>query len=154
MARGPAPKPLAYHESTGNAAHKVLNTNEPKFPAASIEPPDWLAEDADALDHWQRLAPYYEQQGLLTVADIGSFIAWCVAYSIVIKAAKECLNTETFTNNKQGMATPIGEYNKAALLYNKHAEQFGGTPSSRTRVTVQRIKGASELEDLKQKLFG
>lgn len=149
--RGFPPKPTALRELNGNASRRPLPQGEPRY-STDVQPPTWLA--GEALEEWERLAPAMTSQGLLTIADVATFSAYCCAWQAFRKAAIELASADRVTDVEQGSATPIGELRKAAELLHKLAKEFGFTPSARTRVTVQAIKGASQLADLEEKLFG
>lgn len=150
--RGPAKKPTALRELNGNAAARPLNRHEPQYPTASIEPPEWLDEDAQ--QEWRRLCEIQRRQGILTEGDYGAYTAKCCAWSAFVKTAKEVMNKQNLTETEQGKATPIGEMKKAAELYIRIAKEFGETPASRANIVVSQVTGASKIRELENKVFG
>jgi P27 family predicted phage terminase small subunit len=137
--RGPAPKPTAIKKAEGNPGKRKLNTQEPQPVPGAPECPDHL--DAVAKKEWNRLSGILVAMKLLTEADYIALGNLCQAYSTMIDAQKHL--------NKGGILfkTPNGYIQQNPLLgiiraqmniVNGLVREFGLTPSSRTRITIEK----------------
>ncbi len=149
--RGRKPKPTAIKELEGNPGKRPMNTHEPKPPKKAPTCPKWL--DAEAKKEWKRLAPYMEKLGILTEADRAAFASYCQAYSRW-KAAEEFMTR----SGTMIFKTPSGYWQQLPQvsiaqtymkIMNKIAEQFGLTPSARSRIIAgDEDPAVDEMEDL------
>jgi P27 family predicted phage terminase small subunit len=109
------------------------------------EPPPHL--DSYALDEWYRVAEGLNTMGVLDAIDMGSFAAYCCAYSRWCHAEEELAKLRIeggeiatlIIKTKQGnyIQQPlIGISNVAARDMLKYAAEFGLTPSARARLGV------------------
>ncbi|KKL26328.1 hypothetical protein LCGC14_2396420, partial [marine sediment metagenome] len=79
--KGPRPQPTKLKILKGNPGRRALNKSEPQppTPADVPMPPEWL--EGYAKDEWRTLAPVLHGLGLLTVADLSFFGAYCQSYA-------------------------------------------------------------------------
>jgi P27 family predicted phage terminase small subunit len=122
----------------GNPGKKALPKNEPKPPAANAlpEPPSRFSRDAKA--EWRRTGPILHKMGLITLADLPMFEAYCEAWGGYV-AATRAYASEPLVEGQRGNLVR----NPAAQIARDHldkaialARDFGMTPASRTRIDL------------------
>ncbi len=149
--RGRKPKPTAIKLLEGNPGCRPLNRTEPK-PTGSPVCPDWLEDEAKA--EWERMGKILEDMGVLTEVDTMAFAGYCQAYARW-KEAEEFLSQHGSiirTPNGYLQQVPqvsIAQTNLKIML--KFCEQFGLTPSARSRITAN--KSIEETTDEMEKLL-
>jgi P27 family predicted phage terminase small subunit len=135
--RGRKPKPTAVKELEGNPGKRPLNKNEPKPRKRAPACPADMCEEGKK--EWNRLYKNLEELGLLTELDISSFEAYCTAYGRW-KAAEALITKHgsIYRDKNGGLAkSPMIDIAiKYLTIANRYAEQFGLTPSSRSRIEV------------------
>jgi P27 family predicted phage terminase small subunit len=146
--RGPAPKPTAIKQAEGNPGKRRLNSNEPEFEATIPKVPSHI--DKEAKKEWRRIAPMLLRNHVLTEADYMALANLCQAWA-TLKRLQSLLNDAPSLLVK----TPAGYVQQTPLfsmigkqmaLVNRLCQEFGLTPSSRTRVKTE--PGRSEEQDL------
>ena len=134
--RGRRPKPTQQKIAAGNPGKRPLNENEPQFTKLTgIEAPAWL--DGHALTMWETIMPELLAAQILTVPDIASVEAYCMAYKMWRKA-EECVEELGITvrtvqggTAKNPAVTVINEAKKQMMQF---GALLGLDPSSRTRL--------------------
>jgi len=132
---GPSRKPTALKIVHGTR-DKRKNRNEPK-PSGVATIPDWLCPDA--VLEWERLAPELITIGLLTKADRAEFAIYCQAYAEIQEAEAELLEGGKTQTTKDGFLRKspwLAVRDEAYKRLHQTAQQFGLTPSSRTKIEV------------------
>jgi len=137
--RGPAPTPTALKLLRGNPGRRPLNNDEPKPDVIKgderlAKPPTFLSADAKLC--WKRVAPSLIQLGLLTVADVSAFEAYCEAYA-------RWRQYERLTGKNLELAISKGYRNHAVRerqLMLQYGARFGLDPSSRTNIKTPKIE--------------
>ena len=130
---------------------RPLNAKEPKPVKKAPSCPKWL--EPEAKKEWRRLSKQLEQLGVLTELDMASFAAYCQAYARYKEAE------EFITQHGSIVKTPSGYWQQVpqvaqAQTYSKImlrlAEQFGLTPSARSRIIAGGGDSApaDEMEEL------
>jgi P27 family predicted phage terminase small subunit len=146
MPAGRKPKPTAIKELAGNPGKRPLNKNEPK-PEGIPACPSQL--NAVAKREWTRVSKELIPMGLLTSVDRASLAAYCTVYARWVKAEADITRLgEYIKSSKSGyliQAPWVGVANKALELMHKFAVEFGFTPSSRTRLSIEPQK--QEMND-------
>lgn len=152
MAVGRRPKPDEVKRLTGNPGKRPLNGSAPK-PAVGlpIMPRGRLGHEGQRL--WRELGPMLEKYGLITDVDGPSFEMLCAAYEMAVLAARQV--------REEGLTIGVGDkmrtnpvvkiQESSSKLYRQYAEQFGLTPSARSRIHVEGTDQERSLVDL---LFG
>jgi len=147
--RGRKPKPTALKVLEGNPGKRVLNKNEPKPQKQAPKCPTWL--DAEAKKEWRRTAKQLEQLGILTQVDMAAFAGYCQAYSRW-KEAEEFINKHgTIVKTPSGYWQQVPQVSIAQTylkIMNKFCEQFGMTPSARSRITADKVNEADDPMEL------
>ena len=107
-------------------------------------PPEDLG--AEAREEWDRLVPILLEMSVLTRADYMALGALCQAYATWRGAVRQLNGQELTYETKNGYHQPnpvLGVINRSADQIRKFSEQFGLTPSARTRVEAINPAGAS-----------
>lgn len=150
--RGPAPTPTVIKKLRGNPGKRKLNGAEPR-PAARIPTaPRWMS--AEGKREYRKLARLLLGAGLLTEIDGVALAMMCEALD-VYRRAKEAMGGEgvvvTSDKGNSYQHPALGVMNGARSDVLRWAREFGMTPASRTRISVE---GAGEEESLADILFG
>ena len=149
--RGRKPTPTAIKELEGNPGKRPLNEKEPKPASKAPACPKWV--EPEAKKEWRRLSKQLEEFCVLTELDMASFAAYCQAYARYKEAE------EFITQHGSIVKTPSGYWQQVpqvaqAQTYSKImlrlAEQFGLTPSARSRIIAGNGDNgaADEMEEL------
>lgn len=151
--RGPPPKPTILKKLAGNPGKRPLNENEPKpIAAGRISPPAWM--DDLARKEWRRVVPELKRMGLLTKVDLAALEVYCDAVSTFIKAA-EVVNAKGFifktSTGYMAQLPHVNIKNQAANVIRAFCQEFGLTPSSRSKIQLPNDDG--EEEDPMEKLL-
>ncbi len=140
--RGPPPIPTKMKVLAGNPGKRRLNKKEPKPPKNTPRCPAWLSSDAKAA--WRRLVPQLERMGVLTVVDRDALVAYVQTYARW-KRAEEWLDKhgEVYPlRDEQGRVRCMQQFPQVAIARNlaqllkSYQQEFGLTPSARTRIEV------------------
>lgn len=150
--RGPPPKPTKLRVLQGNPSHRPLNRDEPKPASGLPRCPDWLPETAKA--EWRRVARLLRALGVLTRVDADALTVYCQTYARW-RAAEEFLakHGEVYPlRDENGRVRYMQQFPQVSIarhlaqLVRAYQQEFGMTPSSRSRVRVEEGKGPSALE--------
>jgi P27 family predicted phage terminase small subunit len=137
--RGRRPKPTHLKELEGNPGKRPLNKREPKPEGDLYAAPEWMSESqregwAYAITH----APY----GLLKQLDRSILAIWVVAEDLHREAAEKIVQYGLLTKSPNAglpLQSPyLAILNKQAQIMLKAGAELGFSPSSRTRVQVDR----------------
>ncbi|TCK37982.1 P27 family predicted phage terminase small subunit [Paraburkholderia sp. BL8N3] len=141
--RGAKPKPTALRVIQGTRKSNIAAKHEPK-PRAGIPPcPSHL--DARAREEWNRITPELLAAGVLSTIDGAVLASYCVAYSrwqdaedaLARMKARDKLTAALMikTTNGNAIQNPlVGVANRAMLLCQRFACEFGMTPAARARI--------------------
>ncbi len=133
--RGRKPIPTAIKELEGNPGKRVLNKKEPKPKRKAPKCPMWL--DNEAKKEWKRTAKQLEQLGILTEVDMAAFAGYCQAYARWKEAEEFISKHGTIVKTPSGYWQQVPQVSIAQTylkIMNKFCEQFGLTPSARSRI--------------------
>lgn len=147
--RGRKPIPTKLKILRGNPGKRALPENEPEPKKAKKAPGPPKFLDRAAKQEWRRVAPDLYRLGLLTMADMTSLAAYCQAYSRWVQAEAEIMKHGMLVKAPNGypMQSPLlAVANKAMKQMKEFLVEFGMTPSSRARVTVDKEE-KDELDD-------
>ena len=148
--RGPTPKPSAVLRLRGSWRGTYANTDEPT-PAPGIpECPDWLTGHAKTA--WEVLVPQLSSMGVLTKIDQHALVLLCQTWSRWREAEDFVAANGPVYRVVQMVTTEEGR--KAQSIWKRHPmvqvasdaaktlnrlfQEFGLTPSARTRIQVSR----------------
>jgi len=135
--KGRKPKPTALKILEGNPGKRQLNTNEPTPVKKAPKCPSWL--DNDAKKEWRRLTKQLEDLGLLTTIDMAAFAGYCQAYARWKEAEEFISKHGTIVKTPSGYWQQVPQVSIAQTylkIMNKFCEQFGLTPSARSRIVA------------------
>ena len=151
--RGRKPTPTAIKELEGNPGKRPLNKSEPKSTRKAPACPKWL--EPEAKKEWRRLAKQMEQLGILTEVDMAAFAGYCQAYARWKEAEEFITQHGTIVKTPSGYWQQVPQVSIAQTylkIMNRFAEQFGLTPSSRSRIIAE--DGSSGPADEREALLG
>ena len=150
--RGPAPEPTTLKLLKGNPGRRPINDREPRPKRRRPRCPQWL--DADAKATWKQLVPELEQMGVLTRIDGNALARYCVLWSrwkraeqFIAKHGEAYPIKDEKGNLKDLHQFPqVGVANKLAVQLTRLEQEFGMTPSARTRIRVEAQHHEDEFE--------
>ena len=153
---GRKPKPTALKKLEGDRGkgRRPLNEREPIPPKGGVKCPAWLLPEAKK--EWKRLAPALEAMGVLTRADTAAFASYCQAYARWKEAEEFITQHGTIVKTPSGYWQQVPQVSIAQTylkIMNKFAEQFGLTPSSRSRI-IASDGGPADAADEMENLLG
>ncbi|EJO5348298.1 phage terminase small subunit P27 family [Clostridium sporogenes] len=148
--RGRKPKPTAIKIIEGNPGKRPLNKYEPKPEKKAPRCPSWLENDAKK--EWRRMAKQMEHLGTLTEIDMAAFAGYCQAYARWKEAEEFITKHGVIVKTPSGYWQQVPQVSIAQTylkIMNKFCEQFGLTPSSRSRI----ITDSNDNEDDQMELL-
>ncbi|CQR74972.1 Phage terminase, small subunit [Sporomusa ovata DSM 2662] len=135
--KGRKPKPTALKILEGNPGKRQLNNSEPTPVKKAPKCPSWL--DTEAKKEWRRLTKQLEDLGLLTIVDMAAFAGYCQAYARWKEAEEFISKHGTIVKTPSGYWQQVPQVSIAQTylkIMNKFCEQFGLTPSARSRIVT------------------
>lgn len=156
MAKGPKPKPTKLKLVQGNPGKRPISENEPKPEVVnSPKAPRWLGGIAAA--EWRRMVPLLEKLGLLTTIDLQMFASYCSAwgvyrenYAFIRKNGYTFIVIDKEGNELTKRYPQVKIAEEYLRICKTLGENFGLTPSARTRIQV----GSEEMADAETFFFG
>ena len=152
--RKPKPTALKVLEGDRGKGRRPLNEHEPVPPKGGVKCPSWLLPEAKK--EWKRLAASLEAMGVLTMADLTAFAGYCQAYARWKEAEEFITQHGTIVKTPSGYWQQVPQVSIAQTylkIMNKFAEQFGLTPSSRSRI-IASDGGPADAADEMENLLG
>lgn len=143
MKRGPAPKPTSLKLVQGNRGRRPIADCEVAPEVVAPDCPDHLL--ADAREEWQRIMPFLIRYKLVTEIDTAALALYCQAYGRWQEAERKIAEQRAKGGDGMLVKAPSGYpiqnpylaiANRAMADCYKYLQQFGLSPSARTRVTV------------------
>jgi P27 family predicted phage terminase small subunit len=141
-------KPTALKILQGNPGRRELNKNEPK-PSGIPTCPRHLNKIART--EWRRISKELLACGLLTSVDRAALACYAVAWSRWVEAEGKVATTGLVVQSPTGypIVNPfVGIANRAMDLMHKFSTEFGLTPSSRSRLSVNPDAKKSDWDDI------
>jgi len=141
--RGTKPKPTALKTLEGNPGKRKINKNEPKPNSKIPQCPDWLEPEAKA--EWNRRGKQLLALGILTEVDEVAFAGYCQAYARWREAEEFISQHGCIVKTPSGYWQQVPQVaiaNKSLMVVIRFCEQFGMTPSSRSRLAVDARDGS------------
>ena len=137
---GQRPTPTNLKVLRGNPGKRPLNENEPKPPPSMPRAPSHLSKDAKT--EWKRMSKTLYELGLLTDIDRAALAAYCQAYGRWVEAEQNVQKYGTvMISPDKGwpIQSPyLAIANKALEQMHKFLVEFGMSPSSRSRISVDK----------------
>ena len=113
--------------------------------------------DIGAKKEWRRLAKQMEQLGILTQVDMAAFAGYCQAYARWKEAEEFITQHGSIVKTPSGYWQQVPQVSIAQTylkIMNKFAEQFGLTPSSRSRIIASSESSGSAVDEMEELLGG
>ena len=110
---------------------------EPQPAAIPPNPPRWLSRYARS--EWRYIVLKLEELGLAAKIDRAELAAYCEAYANFREATEQLKTAPRVVKTYNGnyVQSPwVSIQNKAAEAMHRYAQQFGMSPSARTRINV------------------
>lgn len=156
--RGPPPEPTQLRVLKGNSAHRPLPKDEPQPKIGRPRMPQWLMPEAKR--HWRLVVPQLEATRVLTVEDGSALAAMCESWARWQRAELELIEKGdsydalsyvdkegiAYTVEKPRVAVKVAKDEKTAYL--RWCQEFGRTPSARTRVRTAVVSGDKGDDEL------
>jgi len=123
----------------GNPGKRPINEKEPKPEVAIPSCPPHLG--STARKEWDRLSRELFALGVLTGLDRAALAAYCDSYADWVYARNKIKKHGRLIETKEGniIQSPyVGMSNTAKKLMHKFLIEFGLTPSSRSRISVDK----------------
>lgn len=139
--RGRKPKPTAIKELEGNPGKRELNQYEPKPEKKAPKYPTWL--EPEAKKEWRRTAKQLEELGILTEVDMAAFAGYCQAYARWKEAEEFISKHGPIVKTPSGYWQQVPQVSIAQTylkIMNRFCEQFGLTPSARSRIIADSVQ--------------
>lgn len=150
---GRKPKPTHLKILEGNPGKRPINTNEPKPRPIAPKCPRGLS--AAAKREWERVAPLLERCGLLTEIDMAALAAYCTLYGRWIEAETTVRKEGLIILSPNGypqQSPHLQIANRCLDQMKTYLVEFGMTPSSRTRISVNSSESSEDpMESLLHK---
>lgn len=150
MKPGPKPKATVIKKLQGNPGKRKLPENEP-IPDSTPKPPKaprYLCKVGKK--EWRRISKELHKMGLLTNIDLVSLGAYCSCFARWLDAMEQISKHGVLIKAQSGfpMQSPYLQIsNKAMIEMRKWLVEFGMTPSSRSRVTVEKKQEIDPMEE-------
>lgn len=147
--RGRKPKPTALKILEGNPGKRPLNEDEPKPEKKAPKCPGWL--EAEAKKEWRRMSKQLEAMGILTAIDMAAFAGYCQAYARWKEAEEFITKHGTIVKTPSGYWQQVPQVSIAQTylkIMNRFCEQFGLTPSARSRIVTDNINDEEDPMEL------
>lgn len=147
--RGPRPEPTQILRMKGSWRANSREA-EPIPPAGPIRCPAWIPQEAKTA--WRVIAPMLQEMGVLTKADRNALTRYCVLWSRW-RAAEEVIHKgQTIPiKNAKGELVDVKMIPQVKLASElsgqllRLEQEFGLTPSARTRIHAEQHKAADPL---------
>lgn len=157
--RGRKPTPTHLKLIKGNPGRRALNELEAKPNLELPTPPPELTDDAKV--EWGRISEELYRVGLLSKIDRGALAACCQAYGRAMMAERALARMAAAdpvtngllikTTNGNAIQNPlIGTARRAWADYVRYANEFGMTPSARSRVNANPPSGGQSQNGAKK----
>ena len=149
--RGPAPTPRKIKLLKGTFRRDRAPTKIPE-PPKGAKAPSWLNTAAKV--EWTRMAPWLEDQGLLTKADVAAFATYCDLYATVQEYRRLCRKVGASVSIREGYRNVLM---KAITAMKQYLALFGLSPADRERIGVDPTGGGapdSQRDRVEDFLFG
>jgi P27 family predicted phage terminase small subunit len=150
---GRKPKPTALKRLAGNPGKRKLNPEEPQARIVRPRVPyGQLSKDGQRA--WHKLVPMLADLGVLTETDELALEMMCTHFELAMQAKRQVQKEGLTTCGSTGslVVHPAQRvWASEARAFRMWAEQFGLTPSARSRVQAVTPEEPDELEQL---LFG
>ncbi len=155
--RGPPPQPTRLRVLKGNPGKRPFNSTEPQLPCKTPSCPRWLGPEARKV--WRRVVTFLRAARILTQIDADALTAYCQTYARWQKLESFLdQHGEVFPiRDERGNVRYMQQFPQVAIARNllqilrSYQQEFGMTPSARTRVHVI---PALDPDPIEERFFG
>ena len=128
--------PTALKKLRGNPGKRPLPENEPVPALSSLDPPDYLTEDARV--EWYRICDEVVEVGIVTVLDEPLLAAWCETAVALRIATQRAVKKGTQRQQNGAMVSSAFVRQRDALSKELRAlaSELGFSPTARSKVTA------------------
>jgi P27 family predicted phage terminase small subunit len=144
---GRKPDPTRLKLLKGNPGKRLLNDNEPKPSPRLPRVPEHLSDEAKK--EWRRAGRFLLNLGLVSDLDLAAFAAYCTAYGRWVEAEQALKTYGLMLKSPHGFPVQspyLAVANRAMEQMRSLLAEFGMSPASRTRVSVEPIPEDDEFE--------
>ena len=127
----------------GNPGKRPINKNEPQPEKGIPACPEHLKDHSK--EAWDRLCVVLDDMGVLTMADASALEMLCGIYGRIRKLHKQIekdglvIDTVNVNGDRMMRGNPaVSQLEKAESLFKNYLTEFGLTPSSRTKIQVNK----------------
>lgn len=135
MGKGRKAIPTELKRLMGNPGKRPLPVGEPKFTTGIPHCPSWLKGEARAM--WNRVTSELAGAKLLTIADEGVLVGYCLAYSQLKRAQALIDQGGVVTETRLGgliKHPAVTVKNEALTQLRAYGSELGLSPVARTRL--------------------
>jgi P27 family predicted phage terminase small subunit len=144
--RGRPKEPTRLRLLRGNPGKRPANPQEPQPITTGIEPPAWMT--GDALEKWHDLVPRLLALGILGNTDIDALVRYCVTWVEWRRHQDICarggdvmvMKDENGRVRYAQVAASFTIMTKCDKILQSIAQEFGGTPAARARLSTNEAK--------------
>jgi P27 family predicted phage terminase small subunit len=150
---GRKPKPTAVKKLQGNPGKRKLAGREPK-PKTAVKRPYGLGKGLQDR-FWKEHADELARLQILTGIDVAAFRLMAEHYAFAVQAAQQLREEGLTVEGREGpKKNPLAQiFRDNSMAYKSFAEQFGMTPSARTRLQIDLQPDEGEQLSLVDALF-
>ena len=147
-----ARKPTNLRILEGNPGKRKINKSEPKPRPVTPECPAWVCPEGKR--EWKRIVPELEFLGLLTIVDGAALAHYCQAHGRAVECERflrKHAKTGFMCETPNGFLQPLPQVamaQKYAALAKSYLIEFGLTPASRARLSIEKKEQPDEMEQL------
>jgi len=138
--RGRKPLPSAVKQIRGNPGHRPMNPDEPKPSPLTYDPPKHLTSKAK--QHWKETFKLLEGVGVLSALDADVLSLYSETKSKWVHAMEQIKKNGYVINAPSGFPVQspwVQIANKAFDQLMKILPEFGLSPSSRSRIKIEKV---------------
>lgn len=151
MQPGRKPKPTVLKLIQGNPGRRPLKLDEFRPEVSIPRPPAHVRDNAESFKEWKRVTAELAQYGLIANVDRAALVFYVVnwqrhveAEEMIKKAADASKGSGLFVKTPNGFPVQspwLSVSNKAMEMCLKFLNEFGMSPSARTKVTPSPLQG-------------
>lgn len=145
--KGRKPTPTKLKILKGNPGRRPVNTAEPKMSAELPTCPKHL--QGEARKEWRRSVKLLHESGILAAVDRAALAAYCSAWERWIEA-EEAIKLQGMIQTSPNGYPILNPYlsisNKAMEQMRAFLTEFGMTPSSRSRIKVEKKEDEDPMD--------
>ena len=139
----PKPTPTVLKMVKGNPGKRAINKNEPQPTKGIPDCPEHI--EGLSREAWDKLCKSLDDMGVLTLADTHALEILCGIYGRIrqlneqIKKDGLVIDTVNVNGDRMMRGNPaVSQLEKAESLFKNYLTEFGLTPSSRSKISVNK----------------